>query len=292
MPGTLQVGGNEVITHTGDAGAGDVTVNVQNKLVLDSSGKVGVGTNSPNKRLSVLADSGEYSIAVQASAINLTKGYAITGPDGSVEGVFTSNAATGEIRFGGIPANYFITCYTSGAERMRILSDGSVTIGGTISNVPLGVYGNATWCAVFRDSGGTDRHYFYANGSAANTSGSIGTISDERLKENITDAAPKLSDIMRLRVINYNLIGDSNKQLGFLAHEFEQVFPSLVFETDTRPYDEDGNLTKGLADQKIIKAGLDFAILTKAIQEQQALIESQQSQIDALTARIDALENK
>ena len=56
MPGTLQVGGNEVITHTGDAGAGDVTVNVQNKLVLDSSGKVGISTNSPNHKLEVKDD--------------------------------------------------------------------------------------------------------------------------------------------------------------------------------------------------------------------------------------------
>jgi hypothetical protein len=46
MPGTLNVGGHDIITHSGDAGAGDVTVNVQNRLVLNSSGNVGIGTTT------------------------------------------------------------------------------------------------------------------------------------------------------------------------------------------------------------------------------------------------------
>jgi len=53
MPGTLNVGGHDIITHTGTAGAGDVTVNVQDRLVLNSSGNVGVGTNNPRKKLEI-----------------------------------------------------------------------------------------------------------------------------------------------------------------------------------------------------------------------------------------------
>ena len=53
----------------------------------------------------------------------------------------------------------------------------------------------------------------------------------------------------------------------------QEVFPSLVDQNDTRQYDEDGNLINGLEDALGIKVGMEFAILVKAIQEQQSQIE-------------------
>ena len=88
------------------------------------------------------------------------------------------------------------------------------------------------------------------------------------------------------------MIGHEQKQIGFIAQEFEQVFPDLVVKTDTREYDEDGNVTSGLEDTRGLKVGMEFAILTKAIQEQQAIIESQNSKIEQLISRIETLENK
>ena len=110
-------------------------------------------------------------------------------------------------------------------------------------------------------------------------------ITVERLKENILDASPKLQDILSLNVKNYNYIGEDSKQIGFIAQEFEQVFPSLVTERDTRKYDEDGNLISGFEDTKGLKVGMEFAILVKAIQEQQEIIND-------LKARIETLENQ
>jgi hypothetical protein len=91
---------------------------------------------------------------------------------------------------------------------------------------------------------------------------------------------------MKLKVVNYNFIDDSSiKQIGFIAQEMEEVFPSLVFKNDTRKYDEDGNVISGYEDSRGLKVGMEFAILVKAIQEQQA-------QIEELSNKIVALESK
>jgi len=134
-----------------------------------------------------------------------------------------------------------------------------------------------------------------SGGVTNNASGSYGTISsDVRLKENITDATSKLDDILSLKVKNFNFINDDVKQIGFIAQEFESVFPSLVTTQDTRIYaiqdengqqlKEQGELVSGFEDGKSLKVGMEFAILTKAIQEQQEIIES-------LKQRIEQLEN-
>jgi len=117
------------------------------------------------------------------------------------------------------------------------------------------------------------------------TSGTVNVFSDVRLKTNITNATPKLSDLMKLNVVNYEFVGEYSvlgKQLGFIAQEVEQIFPSLVREQDTRQYDEQGNYIKGYEDTKILKVGMEFAMLVKAMQEQQSIIDSLKSEIETL----------
>lgn len=113
------------------------------------------------------------------------------------------------------------------------------------------------------------------NGDITNTNGVYGSpVSDIRLKENIVPSTSKLDDILKLNVVNYNFKNKKDKKvLGFIAQEFEQVFPSLVTSRDTRQYDEHGNVISGYEDSRGLKVGMEFAILTKAIQEQQAQIE-------------------
>jgi hypothetical protein len=124
--------------------------------------------------------------------------------------------------------------------------------------------------------------FVYGNGNIVNTNGSYGTLaSDRRLKENIVSATPKLYDIMRLNVVNFNLIGNEDKHIGFIAQEMQEVFPSFVYQNDTRKYDDDGNLISGYEDSLGLKVGMEFAILTKCIQEQQAQIEELKAMIAA-----------
>ena len=78
---------------------------------------------------------------------------------------------------------------------------------------------------------GTNRILIYSNGDVKNVNNSYGAISDERLKENIVDASPKLDDLMKVKIRNYNFIGQEDKQIGVIAQEIENVFPSLVQDT-------------------------------------------------------------
>jgi hypothetical protein len=117
------------------------------------------------------------------------------------------------------------------------------------------------------------------SGNVTNTNNSYGSISDIKLKENVTDATPKLDKLNQVRVVNYNLIGDEKKQLGVIAQELEQVFPSMVEEMPDK--DEKGNDLGTTT--KSVKYSVFVPMLIKAIQEQQALI-------TALTTRITALE--
>jgi len=106
------------------------------------------------------------------------------------------------------------------------------------------------------------------NGNLRNRNNSYGQYSDRTIKENITDATPKLEDIKKLKVKNFNFIGDDLKQIGLIAQETELVFPGLV-EDDLNPQ---GNMVKSL------KYSVLVPILVKAIQE--------------LEARVKELENK
>jgi hypothetical protein len=126
-----------------------------------------------------------------------------------------------------------------------------------------------------------------ANGNVQNANNSYGAISDVKLKENIVDASPKLASLMQVKVRNYNLkSGPTHKQLGVIAQELEQVFPSMVEETtDT---DEEGNDLGTTT--KAVKYSVFVPMLIKSIQELKAINDTQAETINALTARIVALE--
>lgn len=130
---------------------------------------------------------------------------------------------------------------------------------------------------LFQANNGNDTGTFQIldSGNAVNTNNSYGSASDVKLKENISDATPKLNDLLKVKVRQYNLkIKPNEKQIGVIAQELEQVFPSLVEESiDRDPEGNDlGETTKS------VKYSVFVPMLIKAIQE--------------LTARVAALEAK
>ena len=118
---------------------------------------------------------------------------------------------------------------------------------------------------------GTTSGQINANGANA---AAFGTWSDSRLKQNIVDLPPQLSNIMALRPIEFDYIESEGggHQISFIAQEFEQVYPDAVGER------ADGMKT-------LTGWSKTEARLVKAIQEQQAMIKS-------LEAKVAALESK
>lgn len=99
-----------------------------------------------------------------------------------------------------------------------------------------------------------------SDGSVYNSTGTYGTVSDRILKENILPATSKLDDLMKVNIVNYNLIDDlsKTKQIGVIAQELEEIFPGLVTTN------KDGI--------KSVKTSVMIPILIKAVQELKQLI--------------------
>ena len=129
------------------------------------------------------------------------------------------------------------------------------------------------------------------NGNLVNANNSYGQISDIKLKENIKDATPKLDHLLKVKIRNFNLIGSDTKQIGVIAQELEEVFPSMIDDSidweKQEVTDEEGNITTEQVDSgtvtKSVKYSVFVPILVKAIQEQQTII-------DSLITRLEALE--
>ena len=264
---------------------------------IDSSGNVGIGTSSPSQKLHV--DSGEALIksAYSASGTTNSKMYFATRQSGNWRNNYIGN--TGDaltFATGGTG-----TTHTNATERARIDSSGNLLVGTTTTSVT-----NAHGIQMLMQVGATKprlniatsgytstdyplsiwstgvsawRFYVQADGRISAVYTTINSLSDERVKENIRDLDDGLSKVMQLQPRKFDWKEGKGKNItndrGFIAQEFEQVFPDLVSEwKDEAP--------EGEEPYKSVSADL-IPTLVKAIQEQQTLIES-------LTTRIAALE--
>ena len=144
---------------------------------------------------------------------------------------------------------------------------------------------NTQYFLHFDDNAAT-RYIVYSDGDVWNHDSAY-TGSDETLKENIADATPKLEDLKKLKVRNFNWKSQyfpeksKKKQLGFIAQEVEQVFPSLVTEHDIAPGIPGDDHTPLM--KKAVKQAW-APILVKALQEAVAKIETLETKVATLEA--------
>jgi len=126
----------------------------------------------------------------------------------------------------------------------------------------------------------------YGNGDIKNKNNSFSSLSDSRLKENIVTSGPKLEDLLKVRVVNYNLKGsNSTNYIGVLAQELEKLFPNLVTELEPSPKDvEEGRTIR----YKAVNYSSFDSILIKALQEQNAMLKNITQNIEALEAALEA----
>ena len=256
------------------------------RMRIDSSGNLGIGTSSPSQKLHVY-ESSTSSQAYVTVQNNRSRNAAVLTQ--TTNGGFYTGTSIGTDSL----------CWqvydASAGERMRITSGGDLLVGTTSASGTSGegiklrkvssdgvfhIVGATSTTAqdaiqVYSTGASAYRFFVQYNGQVNATSSSINAISDASLKQNIRDLDKGLEAILALQPRRFDWKnGDGNDIMGFVAQEVETVLPELVH--DYKYSDEETKLG--------LKMGDMIPTLVKAIQEQQETI-------TALTARIEQLEN-
>lgn len=141
--------------------------------------------------------------------------------------------------------------------------------------------GNVSLVEFLTPSPAIVRQRFAADGTIQNYNNVYGQISARRYKDAITDATPKLADLMKLRVRNFVMRDDPAqvKMLGLVAEEVAEVFPGMVKEFETTDAADPTVVKK----DTMVAYSLLAPMLLKALQEQQAVLEALQAKVEALS---------
>ena len=142
----------------------------------------------------------------------------------------------------------------------------------------------------FQDGGNTTRFQVLNDGDVQNHDNSYGSVSDQKLKEQIADASSQWDDIKDLQIRKYKMKedvanadadSDSLFRLGVIAQELETAGMSGLV-TEQTDFDDDGN------DLGTVTKGVKYSILymkaVKALQEAMERIETLESKVAALEA--------
>jgi hypothetical protein len=122
---------------------------------------------------------------------------------------------------------------------------------------------------------------FRVNGAGDALATSHGAISDQRLKENVTNITGSIDLIKSLRGVNFTWIDnpDAGNQIGFIAQEVEEHVPEIVInDAEEESVMPDGSIQ---THYKHVEYGKLVPVLVEAIKEQQAMIEALQVRLDA-----------
>ena len=241
------------------------------KMRIDSSGDVLIGQTSQTG----------YAFAQKLVVGDGDANDGITIQSGSThQGNLAFNHSDGTTAHGRISYQHqtnYMQFFVNNSEAMRIDSSGNMGIGGTpASGRHLHVHG------IIRVQNTQNANYpvmefLNTNGQVggirtSNSITSYDTSSDYRLKENVEPIPNGLARVQQLNPVKFDWKVDGTSSEGFIAHEVQEIFPDAVGG------EKDGEEMQSMDYGKITP------LLVKAIQEQQALIES-------LTARITTLEN-
>ena len=282
------------------------------RMRIDASGNVGIGETSPAK-LGLTGSSNGKVLHLGGDDAQLRLTYTILHHDHS-----GNTTTTLRNHYGSLDSlarmkleSGYISFHTGTAfnEKMRLNADGRLIIGRTSviqSDNHLTVSGSGTGAGnAIQDIRNTSTSntcgclslskastttssanryiWFFANNFGSNM-GAIGgaglnnvqfiASSDERLKENITPITGSLNKILALNPVSFDWKQNGeHRDAGFVAQEVENVYPEYVITDDDEMKTKNigGGMTAGFV-----------AELTKAIQEQQTIIEDLKTRIETL----------
>ena len=234
------------------------------RMTINSSGQVSIGSTSASELLNVAAGSGSGA-AMEFAGNGTTLGSTsmFVGHGSSNDG-FVYQRANSPLIFG-----------TNNTERMRIDSSGQVYIATTTDlGGALNIIGSGKQAIALRRSastgsiitfqfGGSDVGSISVDGSAT----AYNTSSDARLK-NVLGKAKGLEIVNKLNPVNFEWKESKKVQDGLIAQEVLDVVPNAVTISEDGYYSMDYS--------KLVTP------LLKAIQEQQEQIEALQSEIKIL----------
>ena len=244
------------------------TTNEIERARIDSSGNLGVGATTPLTLLHVSGDA-----AALATLQNTDGSF-------SLINFMNDGGGTQNLISCGSNATAFVI-NTNNTERARIDSSGNLLVGTTdpgpssgqgVKLLPTGrVYSVITSSIadsydLYNTTAAAYRFYVTNGGTINATSTTITAISDRRLKENIRDLDDGLAAVMSLKPRKFDWKAGKGKDIkddrGFIAQEFEQVFPDMIDNwKDPAP--------EGEEPYKAVNANL-IPTLVKAIQELKA----------------------
>ena len=295
--GTVYYDASMHIHHAGDKSssisfltqaAGAASDRRAERMRITSDG-VGIGTAAPADELHVNSTSANVNLRLTRDT---NTGCRVSGSDGSATPAFiVETIASG-----------------TATERMRIDSSGNVqfnqnttsspgfnntTQGAVISDTGrLFSSVNGAWSLFNRNTDNGDVILFRRSGSGVGSisvttsSTSYNTSSDHRLKENVTDMTGAIARVKQLAPKRFNFIADTDDTTvdGFLAHEAQAVVPEAVTGTHNEVDDNGDAVMQGIDQSKLVP------LLTGALQEAIAKIETLETEMTALKARVTAME--
>jgi len=275
---------------------GDLTVDTSTLKVDASNNRVGIGTTSPQKELHIKADNPGGKIRVEMGQTGVANNDVTgeiefyqndssgAGVQSNIKAICTNSTGAGALLFG--------TGSTSATTRQRIQADGTIGYGSIAANninstVSFTATGNGSHSDHFWTFGchyTADNPSFYTINESGtgvylptgNTSWSAH--SDERIKENITPLSNVLPDIKNMRCVKYNLKGNSDTKIGFIAQDWETKFSEVVDENSRQVIESDGSVSFDTHSESTTKVKAmsyteTIPVLLKAIQELSAEVE-------------------
>ena len=276
----------------------DVKVGGSDMVHVTTTG-LGIGASSPQTGLHVEASDGSVNGTIRLTATSVASAGMAMDAQGLSFGTDTGGFTFKTSATANDPTD-------TGTERLKINSDGKLHIQTTTSaemglfENSFGSYGNVgVKIAVNRTSSGGNYNFLTCTDSAGsvtrlliedggtvkNATGTYGSTSDEKLKENISDSGSQWDDIKAIRVRKFSLEEEKLEKpnmIGVIAQEAEASGMTGLVTNDI-DRDADGEPTGTTT--KSFKYSILYMKAVKALQEAMERIET-------LEAKVTALEGK